>query len=186
MNLKDMPDKWDLIIIGGGPAGLSGAYHLARLGYRVTVFEAAPEAGGMLRLGIPEYRLPRAILDRQIDRIAALGVEIRCSTAIGRDIEWSELDEFDAVFAVLEQPEQVLDSEIAATAQRHLRSAGILRRAGEVAPACGATAMSYTSPSSATLTITSALSSPKRKGDTMGQPPMVQKGRSRNPPSLPR
>jgi NADPH-dependent glutamate synthase beta subunit-like oxidoreductase/Pyruvate/2-oxoacid:ferredoxin oxidoreductase delta subunit len=86
-------------VIGSGPAGLACAYHLARLGHRVTVFEAAPEAGGMLRLGIPEYRLPRAILDRQIDRIAALGVEIRCSTAIGRDIEWSELDEFDAVFA---------------------------------------------------------------------------------------
>ena len=86
-------------VIGSGPAGLAAAYHLARLGYRVAVFEAAPAAGGMLRLGIPEYRLPRAILDRQIDRIAAIGVDIRCSTAIGRDIEWSELDEFDAVFA---------------------------------------------------------------------------------------
>jgi len=86
-------------VIGSGPAGLACAYHLARLGYRVTVFEAAPEAGGMLRLGIPEYRLPRAILDRQIERIASLGVEIRCSTAIGRDVEWSELDAFDAVFA---------------------------------------------------------------------------------------
>ena len=86
-------------VIGSGPAGLACAYHLARIGYRVTVFEAAPEAGGMLRLGIPEYRLPRAILDRQIDRIAALGIEIRCSTAVGRDLPWSELDTFDAVFA---------------------------------------------------------------------------------------
>ncbi len=86
-------------VIGSGPAGLGCAYHLVRLGYGVTVFEAADEAGGMLRLGIPEYRLPRAILDRQIDRIRALGVEIRCGVKIGRDLPWSELDAFDAVFA---------------------------------------------------------------------------------------
>jgi NADPH-dependent glutamate synthase beta subunit-like oxidoreductase/Pyruvate/2-oxoacid:ferredoxin oxidoreductase delta subunit len=86
-------------VIGSGPAGLACAYHLARSGYRVTVFESAPEAGGMLRLGIPEYRLPRAILDRQIERIASLGIEIRCGTKIGRDLPWSELDGFDAVFA---------------------------------------------------------------------------------------
>jgi NADPH-dependent glutamate synthase beta subunit-like oxidoreductase len=86
-------------VIGSGPAGLACAYHLARLGYGVTVFEAAPEAGGMLRLGIPEYRLPRAILDRQIDRIRGLGVEIRCGTKVGTDVSWTELDGFDAVFA---------------------------------------------------------------------------------------
>jgi NADPH-dependent glutamate synthase beta subunit-like oxidoreductase len=56
-------------IIGSGPAGLACAYHLARLGYAATVFEAAPEAGGILRLGIPDYRLPAAILQGEIDRI---------------------------------------------------------------------------------------------------------------------
>ncbi len=85
-------------VIGSGPAGLSAACFLARLGYGVTVFEAAPEAGGMLRLGIPEYRLPRAILDRQIERIQAAGIDLRTSTRIGTDVPWAELDEFDAVF----------------------------------------------------------------------------------------
>ncbi len=87
-----------IAVIGSGPAGLSCAVFLTRLGYVVTVFEAAAEAGGMLRLGIPEYRLPRAILDRQIERIAAAGVEIRTSAGVGTDVPWSDLDEFDAVF----------------------------------------------------------------------------------------
>ncbi len=86
-------------VVGSGPAGLACAYHLSRLGYPVTVFEAASEAGGMLRQGIPEYRLPRAILDRQIERIRAAGVEIRCGARVGRDVPWSELDSYDAIFA---------------------------------------------------------------------------------------
>ena len=85
-------------VVGSGPAGLACACLLARFGYGVTVFEAAPEAGGMLRLGIPEYRLPRAILDRQIERIEAAGIEIRTSVRIGTDVPWTELDGFDAVF----------------------------------------------------------------------------------------
>jgi len=85
-------------VVGSGPAGLSCAYFLARLGYAVTVYEAAAEAGGMLRLGIPEYRLPRAILDRQIERIQAAGIRIRTSARIGTDVPWTELDAFDAVF----------------------------------------------------------------------------------------
>ncbi len=86
-------------IVGSGPAGLACAYHLARLGYPVTVFEAAAEPGGMLRLGIPAYRLPRAVLDAEIDRIRALGVEFRCSVRIGVDRSWDNiLGGFDAVF----------------------------------------------------------------------------------------
>ncbi len=85
-------------VIGSGPAGLSCACFLARLGYGVTVFEAAAEAGGMLRLGIPEYRLPRAILDRQIERIQAAGIDLRTSTRVGTDVPWAEVDAFDAVF----------------------------------------------------------------------------------------
>ncbi|MFQ6614966.1 MAG: FAD-dependent oxidoreductase, partial [Fidelibacterota bacterium] len=61
-------------VVGSGPAGLSAAYQLGRRGYGVTIFEAAPEPGGMLRLGIPEYRLPRTILDKEIADIQSLGV----------------------------------------------------------------------------------------------------------------
>lgn len=80
-----------IAIVGSGPAGLACAYHLARFGYQVTVFEAASQAGGMLRLGIPEYRLPRAVLDRDIARIAAQGVTIRCGTRVGSDPTWQQL-----------------------------------------------------------------------------------------------
>lgn len=84
-------------VIGSGPAGLTCAYHLARLGYRVTVFEEADEPGGMLRLGIPEYRLPRSVLNRQIERIAGHGVDIRCGVHVDRNVRWRDLG-FDAVF----------------------------------------------------------------------------------------
>lgn len=90
--------KERVAVVGSGPAGLGCAYSLARLGYRVTVFEAAEEPGGMLRLGIPEYRLPRAVLDREIERIRRAGVEIRCGVRVGEELPWAALDEFDAVF----------------------------------------------------------------------------------------
>src|SRR3970040_1655554 len=72
------PSCASVAIVGSGPAGLACAYHAARLGYAVTVFEAAPEPGGMLRAGIPEYRLPRAVLDRQIAWLRAHGITIEC------------------------------------------------------------------------------------------------------------
>ena len=88
-----LPRVERVAVVGSGPAGLACAYHLARFGYRVTVFEAALQAGGMLRLGIPEYRLPRPVLDRAIARIVAQGqgVEIRCGARVGSDPTWSEL-----------------------------------------------------------------------------------------------
>jgi formate dehydrogenase major subunit len=86
-------------IIGAGPAGLSCAYQLARRGYQSVVFEALPKAGGMLRYGIPDYRLPIDILDKEIQRIAGLGVEIRYNTRIGSDIQYDDLKkEFQAIF----------------------------------------------------------------------------------------
>lgn len=86
-------------VIGSGPAGLSCAYHLARLGYPVTVFEALPVAGGMMRIGIPEYRLPRQVLDREIAAIEALGVEIKTNMRVGDNIELSDLvKEYPAIF----------------------------------------------------------------------------------------
>jgi heterodisulfide reductase subunit A len=69
-------------VVGGGPAGLSAAYHLARRGHRVTVFEAGEEAGGMLRHGIPAYRVPKDVLDRDILNVTALGVEIRTNAPV--------------------------------------------------------------------------------------------------------
>jgi NADPH-dependent glutamate synthase beta subunit-like oxidoreductase/NAD-dependent dihydropyrimidine dehydrogenase PreA subunit len=78
-------------IIGAGPTGLSAAYYLRRRGYQVTILEAMPVAGGMMAIGIPEYRLPRAELNRDIDAIRRLGVEIRYNTALGRDVTLDDL-----------------------------------------------------------------------------------------------
>jgi len=69
-------------IIGSGPAGLTAAYYLAKMGHGVTIFEALPEAGGMLRAGIPSYRLPRKILDDEIEMVKNLGVEIKTNTKV--------------------------------------------------------------------------------------------------------
>jgi NADPH-dependent glutamate synthase beta subunit-like oxidoreductase len=66
-----------VLIVGAGPSGLSAAYHLRRLGHRVTIREAGPMAGGMMRFGIPKYRLPRDVLDAEVKRITDMGVEIR-------------------------------------------------------------------------------------------------------------
>jgi NADH-quinone oxidoreductase subunit F len=86
-------------IVGGGPAGMSAAYYLARLGYKVTVFEAMPVPGGMMAIGIPEYRLPRTALRAEIDRIVGLGVELKLDSAMGRDFTLADLEaKYDAVF----------------------------------------------------------------------------------------
>jgi len=85
-------------IIGSGPAGLSCAYHLSSLGYGVTLFEAQPKLGGVLRYGIPSYRLPKDILDQEIDNILSLGVEAKTGVRVGKDVMWAELKNFDAVF----------------------------------------------------------------------------------------
>ncbi|MDD5641021.1 MAG: FAD-dependent oxidoreductase, partial [Syntrophales bacterium] len=83
-----------------GPAGLACAYHLARRGYRPTVFEALPRAGGMLRVGIPDYRLPKEVLEREIGHILRLGVKLQTNTALGRDFTLDDLVEqgYQAVF----------------------------------------------------------------------------------------
>lgn len=87
-------------IIGSGPAGLSAAYYLRRLGYQVKIFEALPQAGGMMRYGIPEYRLPYDQIDKDINFILELGAEIQYNTRIGKDISMEELEKsYDAVFS---------------------------------------------------------------------------------------
>jgi 2-oxoacid:acceptor oxidoreductase delta subunit (pyruvate/2-ketoisovalerate family) len=90
--------KEKIAIIGSGPAGMSCAYHLAKLHYSVTVFESSPLAGGMLRMGIPSYRLPRGVLEREISNIEALGVEIRSGVAIGEEVKLEELKDYQAIF----------------------------------------------------------------------------------------
>ena len=94
------PDKLNgknVAIVGSGPGGLTAAYFLAREGYRVTIFEAASEAGGMLRLGIPSYRIPRDVLDRDIKNITGLGIEIRTNSPVS-SVQELERQGFDAVF----------------------------------------------------------------------------------------
>jgi NADPH-dependent glutamate synthase beta subunit-like oxidoreductase/NAD-dependent dihydropyrimidine dehydrogenase PreA subunit len=86
-------------IIGGGPAGLSAANDLALKGHNVTVFEALPEAGGMLRVGIPEYRLPKEVLKKEVAYIRKLGVEIRTGVQVGKDVTLEEIRrDHDALF----------------------------------------------------------------------------------------
>ncbi|MBL7004398.1 MAG: FAD-dependent oxidoreductase [Gammaproteobacteria bacterium] len=89
-------------IIGAGPAGLTAAFDLVRQGHRVTVFESKPAAGGMTRYGIPEYRLPYDALDRDIDLILSMGVEIHYNCRIGKDIMLDEIQkEYDAVLLAI-------------------------------------------------------------------------------------
>jgi NADPH-dependent glutamate synthase beta subunit-like oxidoreductase len=86
-------------VIGAGPAGLSCAFQLARRGYPVTIFEANADPGGMLRYGIPPFKLPRNILEAEIDAIVRMGVKIKCNTVIGKDISLADLKVgFDAIF----------------------------------------------------------------------------------------
>jgi len=87
--IKNRKEK--VAIIGSGPAGLTAAYYLALEGYRVTIFEALPVAGGMLYVGIPEYRLPKYILEKEIQTITKLGVELITNTPIGKELPLAKL-----------------------------------------------------------------------------------------------
>ena len=91
-----------IAVVGAGPAGLSGAYYSAINGHEVTVFERQPLAGGMMRYGIPEYRLPKATLDQEIDIIKKLGVQINTGKAIGTQLRLDDLQkDFDAVYMAI-------------------------------------------------------------------------------------
>ncbi len=87
-------------VIGGGPAGFAAAHDLALLGYAVTVFEASPEAGGMMSFGIPEYRLPRSVIQGEIEKIVSLGVTLKLGSGLGPGYGLAALkrDGFEAVF----------------------------------------------------------------------------------------
>lgn len=95
---KAAPTGKTVGIIGAGPAGLSAAYRLALKGHKVTIYDKMPKAGGMLRYGIPEYRLPKAVLDREINDILSLGIGLKTGVTIGKDVTLDEIKEkYDAV-----------------------------------------------------------------------------------------
>jgi NADPH-dependent glutamate synthase beta subunit-like oxidoreductase len=87
-----------IAVVGGGPAGLAAATHLARSGYPVTVFEAQPHLGGLLRYGIPEYRLPRAVLERELDLALPRSVQVLAGRRLGDDLSWRDLAGYDGLF----------------------------------------------------------------------------------------
>lgn len=98
----DVPDEFHkekVALIGAGPASLSCGYFLAKAGHRSVCFEALPEPGGMLRYGIPEYRLSTPTLMHEINWILSHGIELRCNTRVGKDISFAEIQkEYDAIF----------------------------------------------------------------------------------------
>ncbi|HTB91357.1 MAG TPA: FAD-dependent oxidoreductase [Candidatus Sulfotelmatobacter sp.] len=92
------PNGKKVAVVGSGPAGHSAAYQLARLGYKVTILEKSPKAGGLNRGGIPDWVLPQHVLDREIERLIELGIAIKTNTEVGKDVSWDSLKkDYDAV-----------------------------------------------------------------------------------------
>jgi NADPH-dependent glutamate synthase beta subunit-like oxidoreductase len=103
-NPEKAPDKHQKVcVIGAGPGGMSAAYFLALKGYGVTVLEAQPVAGGMMMLGIPRYRLPREVIDREVAMIEELGVEFKYNTRFGVDVAYDQLkaDGYEAILLAI-------------------------------------------------------------------------------------
>jgi NADPH-dependent glutamate synthase beta subunit-like oxidoreductase len=98
MPLPSNADSKRVAVVGAGPAGLSAAYFLRLLGYRVTLFEARKELGGVMCWGIPEYRLPKSILKKEIKRILDLSIDVKTGVRVGKEVSFEELDRFDAIF----------------------------------------------------------------------------------------
>ena len=96
------PTGKTVAVIGGGPGGLSAAYYLSLMGHRVTVFEQRLKLGGMLRYGIPSYRFPREILDKEIESILSTGIEVKTGITVGSDVSFDELkNKYDALYIAI-------------------------------------------------------------------------------------
>ncbi|HEX8926713.1 MAG TPA: FAD-dependent oxidoreductase, partial [Terriglobales bacterium] len=93
----ESPTGKRVAVVGSGPAGLTAAYYLAKLGHEVVIFEALPEPGGMLRYGIPEYRLPRGVIAHEVEEVCNVGVEIRTNTLVESLSDLMDDEDFDAV-----------------------------------------------------------------------------------------
>src|SRR4029078_3971087 len=99
---KLAPTDRKVAVVGGGPTGLAAAFYLALLGHEVTIYESNPEPGGMLRYAIPEYRLPKEVIRREIEIIRRMGVNFQCGVSIGTDITLNDLDnQYNAVFLAI-------------------------------------------------------------------------------------
>ena len=124
-----------IAIIGGGPSGLSAAYQLRRRGYAVTIFEAGHDLGGLLRHGIPPYRLPRAVLDGEIQRVLELGIDVRLDSSIASagDFAWLR-DRFDAVYLAIGARRQKRLAQLDYGATWIMDSADYLARSNAGAP----------------------------------------------------
>jgi NADPH-dependent glutamate synthase beta subunit-like oxidoreductase len=96
------PTGRKVAVVGGGPTGLTAAFYLALLGHDVTVYESNPEPGGMLRYALPEYRLPREVVRREVELIRRMGVNFVCNVAVGTDVSLNDLDnQYNAVFLAI-------------------------------------------------------------------------------------
>lgn len=118
LNIQQQPATGKKIaVVGGGPAGLSGAYYLAKNGHTVTIFEAEEQLGGLLRYGVPEFKVPKNVLDYEIETILKLGIEVKCNHRLGQDITLDELNSrFDATLlttgAGIDQPLEIPGADL--------------------------------------------------------------------------
>jgi NADPH-dependent glutamate synthase beta subunit-like oxidoreductase len=91
-----------IAVVGAGPAGLSGAFYLALLGHKVTIYDSAPDAGGMLRYALPEYRLPKHVVDKEVALIRGAGVQFKFNAALGKTLKLDDLEKkHDAVLLAI-------------------------------------------------------------------------------------
>ena len=133
-----------VLIVGAGPSGLSAAYHLRRLGHRVKIIEAGPFAGGMMRFGIPKYRLPREVLDAEVQRILDLGVELELNRKVSDILDTMRKEGFDAAFLAVGAHIAKRAFIPAAAASKMLDAVAVLRSMeGEEKPMLGRRVVVY-------------------------------------------
>jgi 2-oxoacid:acceptor oxidoreductase delta subunit (pyruvate/2-ketoisovalerate family) len=144
MEVTAPPSGKRVLVVGAGPSGLSAAYHLARLGHAVTIFDAGPRPGGMMRFGIPRYRLPRDVLDAEIQRILDLGVTLELDRTVTNVLSEMTAGAFDAVFLAVGAHLGKRAYIPAGSAAKVLDAVSLLRSMeGEAAPLLGRRVVVY-------------------------------------------